>query len=134
MVLEIQAFRHLDFRIQVVKIKKKNMWTKYAAAKIATPTKNWGTLLGTNIYQGTFEDDFPFPQLGYMLYVSSLEGIYLEKFSFKKNPGENKKNMRVHTSAKASASRSSKSSASARLAASNSTEPAWQKNPEAGTR
>ena len=33
------------------------------------------TLLGTNIslQKGTFEDDFPFPQVGY---VSSLEGTY----------------------------------------------------------
>ena len=36
------------------------------------------TLQGTNIsrFQGTFEDDFPFPQVGY---VNSLEGIV---FSF----------------------------------------------------
>ena len=34
------------------------------------------TLQGTNIsrFQGTFEDDFPFPQVGY---VNSLEGIVL---------------------------------------------------------
>ena len=34
------------------------------------------TLQGTNIsrFQGTFEDDFPFPQVGY---VNSLEGIAL---------------------------------------------------------
>ena len=64
MVLEIQAFRHLDFRIQVVKIQKKNMWTKYAAPKNATPTQNRGTLLGTNKYQGTFADDFPFLPAG----------------------------------------------------------------------
>ena len=32
------------------------------------------TLQGTNIsrFQGTFEDDFPFPQVGY---VNSLEGM-----------------------------------------------------------
>ena len=34
------------------------------------------TLLGTNISppEGTFEDYFPFPKVGY---VSSLEGIYI---------------------------------------------------------
>ena len=42
------------------------------------------TLQGTNIsrFQGTFEDDFPFPQLGY---VNSLEGNY-GKWSMVKIP------------------------------------------------
>ena len=39
------------------------------------PCKKWDTILETNIspQKGTFEDDFPFPTVGY---VSSLEGIY----------------------------------------------------------
>ena len=37
------------------------------------------TLLGTNIspFKGTFEDDVPFPQVGY---VSSTEGIHIYLF------------------------------------------------------
>ena len=39
------------------------------------------TLLGTNIspFKGTFEDDVPFPQVGY---VSSTEGIHIYLFVY----------------------------------------------------
>ena len=42
---------------------------------------NWCTLLGTNISfsQGMFEDDFPFPKVGY---VTFLEGIYFNPIYF----------------------------------------------------
>ena len=51
-------------------------WFRDFSPKISGKSRGWWniTLQGTNIspYQGTFEDDFAFPQVGY---VNSLEGI-----------------------------------------------------------
>ena len=59
----------------VTDLKKTHANVPFGRCHYIKPTQTWSTtLLGTNIspQKGTFEDDFPFPQVGY---ASSLEGI-----------------------------------------------------------
>ena len=62
---------------------KSNLIMAEAGKKQNATAISWDTLLGTNISRknGIFEDDFPFPKVGY---VSSLQGkLLLASFSCK---------------------------------------------------